>query len=206
MPSVSSTLRNSYGSESVKFILIRHGEATHNVGAETEGDAAYENPAYRNSHLTAKGVQQTTDAGKKIASTITTDAAALWCSPLQRCLQTAENVMKSVNVPLDQMYLHDSLLERLGRGHVCNTRAPTSEIRRDWPDFNANMLPDVGPEWKGIEGRQSVKLRMTMLVEHLKRVYAGAKDPVIIVSHHDALLDLIGYSFKNAEFMVTDLS
>jgi len=205
MPSVSSTLRNSYGNQSVKFILIRHGEATHNVGAETEGDAAYENPAYRNSHLTAKGVQQATDTGNKIASTVTTDAAALWCSPLQRCLQTAENVMKSVDVPLDQMYLHDSLLERLGRGHVCNMRAPTSEIRRDWSDFNANMLPDVGPEWKGIEGRHSVKLRMTMLVEHLKRVYAGAKDPVIIVSHHDALLDLIGYSFKNAEFMVTDL-
>lgn len=202
----SSTLRNSYGNESVKFILIRHGEATHNTGAETEGDAAYENPAYRNSVLTDKGIQQAADAGKKIASTITTKAAALWCSPLQRCLQTADNVMKSVNVPLDQMYLHDSLLERLGRGHVCNIRAPTGEIRRDWPDFNANMLPDVGPEWKGIEGRQSVKLRMTMLVEHLKRVYAGATDPVIIVSHHDALFDLIGYSFKNAEFLVTDLS
>jgi len=201
-----STLRNSYGNESVKFILIRHGEATHNTGAETEGDAAYENPAYRNSVLTAKGVQQAADAGKKIASTVTTKAAALWCSPLQRCLQTAENVMKSVEVPLDQMYLHDSLLERLGRGHVCNIRAPTGEIRRDWPDFNANMLPDVGPEWRGIEGRQSVKLRMTMLVEHLKRVYAGATDPVIIVSHHDALFELIGYSFKNAEFLVTDLS
>ena len=201
-----STLRNSYAKESVKFILIRHGEATHNTGAETEGDAAYENPAYRNSVLTAKGVQQAADAGKKIASTVTTKAAALWCSPLQRCLQTADNVMKSVEVPLDQMYLHDSLLERLGRGHVCNMRAPTSEIRRDWPDFNANMLPDVGPEWKGIEGRQSVKLRMTMLMEHLKRVYAGATDPVIIVSHHDALFDLIGYSFKNAEFLVTDLS
>jgi len=188
----------------VKFILIRHGEATHNVGAETEGDKAYENPAYRNAELTAKGVQQATDAGHKIAK-LSTDAAALWCSPLQRCLQTAENVMKSVNVPLDQMYVHDSLLERLGRGHVCNMRATTSEIRRDWPDFNANMLPDVGPEWRGIEGRQSVKLRMTMLMEHLKRVYAGAKDPVIIVSHHDALFDLIGYSFKNAEYMITDL-
>jgi len=201
-----STLRNSHGNESVKFILIRHGEATHNVGAETEGDAAYENPAYRNSHLTAKGVQQATETGRKIASTVTMKAAALWCSPLQRCLQTAENVMKSVEVPLDQMYLHDSLLERLGRGHVCNMRAPTGEIRRDWPDFNANMLPDVGPEWKGIEGRQSVKLRMTMLMEHLKRVYAGATDPVIIVSHHDALFNLIGYSFKNAEYMLTDLS
>jgi broad specificity phosphatase PhoE len=189
----------------VKFILIRHGEATHNVGAETEGDAAYENPAYRNSQLTTKGVQQATDAGLKIASTLTTDAAALWCSPLQRCMMTAEHVMKSVNVPLEQMYLHDSLLERLGRGHVCNMRASTSEIRRDWPDFNTNMLPDVGPEWRGIEGRQSVKLRMTMLMEHLKRVYAGEKDPVIIISHHDALLDLVGYSFKNAEYMITDL-
>ena len=190
----------------VKFILIRHGEATHNVGAETEGDAAYENPAYRNSQLTEKGVKQATEAGMKIASTLATDAAALWCSPLQRCMMTAEHVMKSVNVPLEQMYLHDSLLERLGRGHVCNMRASTSEIRRDWPDFNANMLPDVGPEWRGIEGRQSVKLRMTMLMEHLKRVYAGEKDPVIIISHHDALLDLVGYSFKNAEYMITDLS
>ncbi len=77
-----STLRNSCSNESVKFILIRHGEATHNLGAETEGDAAYENPAYRNSHLTEKGVNQATDAGRKIASTMTSSAAALWCSPL----------------------------------------------------------------------------------------------------------------------------
>ena len=189
----------------VKFILIRHGEGTHNLGAETEGDAAYENPAYRNSHLTEKGVQQAADAGLKIASTMTSSAAALWCSPLQRCMQTAEQVMKSVDVPLNHMYLHDSLLERLGRGHVCNMRAPTGEIRRDWPDFNANLLPDVGPEWKGIEGRQSVKFRMTMLLEHLKRVYAGSTEPVIIVSHHDALFEILGFSLKNADYVVTDL-
>ena len=58
---------------------------------------------------------------------------------------------------------------------------------------------------RGIEGRQSVKFRMTMLLEHLKRVYAESAEPVIIVSHHDALFEILGMSLKNAEYVVTDL-
>jgi len=189
----------------VKFIVIRHGEATHNVGAEVEGDSAYENPAYRDASLTAKGVNQTSAAGKAIAAEYP-KVAAIWSSPLRRCLQTAENVMESVGYPADSLYVHDSLLERLGRGHICNTRALTKDIRGAFPDFKTEFLPDSGPEWNGPEPHQSVMLRMTMLIEHLKRVYAGAEHPVLIVSHHDAIFEVLGRSLKNAEFVVTDFA
>ena len=84
----------------VKFILVRHGEATHNVGAETEGDSAYENPAYRDAALTVKGEKQTADAGKEIAVTYP-KVAAVWSSPLRRCIQTSTNIMKSIEVTAD---------------------------------------------------------------------------------------------------------
>jgi len=187
----------------VKFIVIRHGEATHNVGAETEGDSAYDNPAYRDAALTAKGITQASEAGKAIATEYP-KVAAIWSSPLRRCLQTAENVMASIGYPADNLYVHDSLLERQGRGHICNTRSLTKDIRRAFPDFKTEFLPDCGPEWNGPEPRQSVMLRMIMLIEHLKRVYIGAEHPVLLVSHHDALFEVLGVSFKNAEWIDTE--
>jgi len=59
----------------VTFLLIRHGQAEHNVGAETEGEAAYQNPAYRNSRLTAEGERQVRAAGHAIARTTPVAAA-----------------------------------------------------------------------------------------------------------------------------------
>ncbi len=191
-------------SQPVKFIFIRHGEAAHNVGAENEGDGAYKNPGFRNANLTAKGYEQVANAGRMISINVTTRAASIWSSPLQRCLQTATCVLESVNVPSNQMFVHDALLERLGDGQVCNERDSTSSIRSEWPKFNAVMLPDVGPEWDSREDLESVKLRMTMLVTYLKEVYAGATSPVIIVSHYEALFEILGHSLKNAEYVVTE--
>jgi broad specificity phosphatase PhoE len=188
----------------VKFILVRHGEGIHNLAARTEGNKAYADPANRDAHLTDKGIAQAKEAGVTIKRQFP-KAVALWCSPLTRCIQTAMNIMDSVEVPADALYLHDNLLERQRRSNICNYRAELKDIKSSWPQFNTDFVPDVSAHWVGEEKGHVVKLRMTMLLEHLKRVYAGATDPVIIVCHQESLFEVLGVELSNAEYVITEL-
>ena len=154
--------------------------------------------------MTRSGDEQTVNAGKEIAAIFSSKACALWSSPLTRCMQTSVNIMASVSVPPERVFLHDNLLERMGRGHVCNLRDTRDDIVSKWSLFNADALPDYGPVWAGAEPRASVRDRMQMLVLHLRQVYATEELPVIVVSHHDALLDLVGVSLKNGEYALID--
>ncbi len=112
--------------------------------------------------------------------------------------------MASVSVPPEHVFVHDNLLERMGRGHVCNIRDSRDDLASKWPQFNADALPDHGPTWAASEPPASVRDRMHMLILHLRHVYAMEELPVIVVSHHDALLELIGTSLKNGELSVID--
>ena len=181
------------------FILVRHGEETHNLAAETEGDAAYSNPAHRDARLTPKGVQQARDAGVAIAATWP-NVTAVWSSPLTRCIQTATHILNSVKVPAGSLFLHDYLLERQMKDNVCNYRAETTEIREEWPEFKAHYLPSVVSHWVEEEPGHVVKQRMMMLLEHLKRKYTSGT--VLIVCHQDSIYEVIGRALANAEFVV----
>jgi broad specificity phosphatase PhoE len=123
-------------------------------------------------------------------------------SPLTRCIQTSINIMAAVSVAPDHVYVNDNLLERMGRGHVCNHRATRADIVSKWPLFNCDALPDDGPVWTGAESCASVRCRMRMLLRHLQHEYAGEELPVIVVSHHDSLFELLGSSLKNGEYAV----
>ena len=115
------------------------------------------------------------------------------------------NIMDSVEVPADALYLHDNLLERQRRSNICNYRAELKDIKNSWPQFNTDFVPDISAHWVGEEKGHVVKLRMTMLLEHLKRVYAGATDPVIIVCHQESLFEVLGVELNNAEYVITEL-
>jgi broad specificity phosphatase PhoE len=154
--------------------------------------------------VSISGHEQTVGSGRDIAANIAPKVCALWSSPLTRCIETSANIMASVSVACDQVYLNDNLLERMGRGHVCNHRASRGDIVSRWPLFKADALPDNGPVWTGAEPATSVRCRMQMLVRHLQQEYAAEDSPVIVVSHHDALLALTGKSLKNGEYVVFD--
>jgi hypothetical protein len=110
--------------------------------------------------------------------------------------------MSFVRVPPDRVYLSDNLLERMGRGHVCNHRATRDDIISTWPLFNCDALPDSGPVWDGAEPCESVRCRMRMVIRYLQQEYAGSELPVIVVSHHDSLFELVGRSLSNGEYAV----
>jgi len=179
------------------FVLVRHGEAEHNVGFREQGESAYENPAYRDARLTEEGIEQAKDL-KEILSHLS--FVAVWSSPLTRCIQTAIHINNGDGI----MYLHDSLLERLGEGHVCNERKTKAEINANYPDCTTVFLPDSPPSWSEREGRSSVFARAYGFLEFLRFIYSDKTedDHVLIVTHHDWIEILTNKSLKNGQHII----
>ncbi len=183
------------------FVFLRHGEASHNVAQREVGDSAYEDPQWRDAHLSPRGHEQTLAAGEEIAARFGTHFQAIWCSPLSRCIQTALNVQQNIRAP--SRFLHDSLLERLGGGHVCNERMEKVDVVIQYPGWQTHLLPNMPQQWGSTrEHEESVRMRMKSLLLHLEEKYAGATHPILVVSHHDAIEALFGLSLRNGEFHV----
>lgn len=183
------------------ILFLRHGEADHNVAQRTDGDSAYEDPRWRDARLSHRGHEQTLAAGEEIAARFGSQFQAVWSSPLTRCVQTSENAMKSIRAP--HHILHDSLLERLGGGHICNERSAKVDIVLQHPGWQIQYLPHDGPRWGSIrEPEDSVRMRMTSLLLYLEDKYRDAVRPILVVSHHDAIQALFGVSLRNGEFHI----
>ncbi len=185
-----------------KFIFVRHGEAEHNVAFHEVGAAAFTDTKYRDAPLTQKGIEQAKATGQALAELPILD---IWSSPLTRCIQTAEEIYEEVNVR--DLYLHDSLLERLGGGHACNERKQLSELKKSYGLWSMEFLPDLPPFWSTRENHISLQRRMLSFVLLLARLYRDVPEGahVLIVGHSDAISQLIRRPIKNAEHVVMTL-
>lgn len=183
------------------ILFLRHGEAEHNVAQRQHGDIAYEDPQWRDAALSSRGHEQALMAGEHIAASFGSRFQAIWSSPLTRCIQTALDAQQSIQT--SHHILHDSLLERLGGGHVCNERAEKVDIVIRFPGWQAHNLPKHGPEWGSVrEPIESVQTRMRSLLLFLEDTYKEARHPILVVTHHDAIEALFGISLRNGEFYV----
>lgn len=186
-----------------KFIFVRHGEATHNVAFHISNDeSVFLDKKYEDAPLTEEGVKQCQTTGKALFSYRILD---IWCSPLTRTIQTAEEIFEEVNC--GQIYLHDNLLEKLGGGHICNQRKDKSILKKKYEIWDTSFLPEFPPFAIERESTSVVHSRMLMLILYLVELYKNYDNNshILIVSHHDAISCLTGKSLKNAEFFVSTL-
>jgi broad specificity phosphatase PhoE len=185
-----------------KFIFVRHGEAEHNVAFHKEGDAAFTNPAYKDAPLTEEGRKQARATGEALRDLPILD---IWSSPLTRAIQTGEEIYEEVNA--QEVWLHDSLLERQGGGHVCNERKYKMDLRKAFPMWRREFLPEMQPMWFDAENDTSLQRRMLSFILLLAHIYRDvpADSHVVIVSHANALGALLHRSFKNAEYVIMSL-
>lgn len=185
------------------FIFVRHGQAAHNVAAHgPEGDAAYLNEAYKDAPLTEEGKAQAKATGEALANC---NIVGMWSSPLTRCIQTADEIFELTSA--QDLYLHDSLLEILGGGHVCNDRKTRRELKKAYPHCNLENIPDYPPMWILRENSYSVTNRMMSFCFLLAEIYKDMSEDsyVVIVSHWGAIQALTGAALKNAEFVIKTL-
>jgi broad specificity phosphatase PhoE len=188
-----------------KFIFVRHGEAEHNYASHNGlGDKAFTDPKYKNAPLTAKGKQQAMAAGQDLREK-GYPILDIWASPLTRTIETAEEIYEEINC--GELWLHDSLLERLGGGHVCNERHYASNINKMFPIWKRDFLPEFPPFWLERENQTSLQRRMLSFVLLLAEMYKNVRegDCVLLVGHADAIFSLTRRSLKNAEYVVMTL-
>lgn len=181
------------------FLFVRHGQAEHNTAAERVGDAAYEDPLYQDAHLTELGHQQAKAAGRTIAALQNRRNVHVYSSPLSRCIQTAEGILEA-GVKASSFTLHDMLLERLHKNHICNARKTPIEIRSQFPRWDTRFLPLYPPLFSSqSEPYESVSLRMRAFVEYLQQYYEDNYTMIVIVSHHDAIESLLHLKLANGQ-------
>lgn len=185
-----------------RFIFVRHGEATHNVAFHEEGESAFQDEKHRDAQLTEKGKEQACKLAQELASY---KILELWCSPLTRCIQTAEEIFEETSC--NTLYLHDNLLERQGGSHVCNERKTKSELQNLYPCWKFTYLSEFPSRWKERENQTSLYTRMLMFVLVLAHLYGNYNEDsyIVIVGHNDAISALIGKSLKNCEYSICTL-
>lgn len=184
-----------------KFIFVRHGEAEHNVGYHTEGVTAFSNPKYKDAPLTEKGKEQARKAARALADMKILD---IWCSPLTRTIETAEEIFEETSAT--SIYLHDSLLETLGGNHVCNERLPKYKLKEKYKGWDMTLLPEMPACWFQREPVLSVRQRMTMFMLWAKEMYKDVPNDkyILVVTHKDAIWSISGKEMTNCEYIILE--
>jgi broad specificity phosphatase PhoE len=187
-----------------KFIFVRHGEAQHNVDFRTKGQRAFSDLNNKDASLTPTGIEQA-KATAKALEPYALNVVDIWSSPLTRAIQTAEEILEETSSWT--MYVHDSLLERQGGGHICNDRKKLSELKEKFPTLDTTFLPEYPSLWIERENETSLQRRMLSFVLLLAQMYKDVSEGsyVILVGHADAIFSLTKKSLKNAEFVILTL-
>ena len=180
------------------FIFLRHGEAQHNVAYKEHGASVFKDEAYRDPPLTSKGEGQASAVGKSLFSYPILD---IWCSPLTRCIQTAENIFEEINV--NNIYFHDALLELQVGGYTVCQRKPKAELKEKYGCWTLDFLADIPAVWTSVEPLSILRARMMMFLSYLAHFYRDKPETshVLIISHQYAIHSLTGVSLKTAEFV-----
>ena len=184
----------------LKFILLRHAEADHNVAFHTSNNdkMTFFKKELQDSKLTENGKIQAQTVAKEIAEKYA-KVVAIWSSSLQRCIQTADEIFEEVNV--NEYYINDNLIERQIPGYYFNYRTEKTKLKELYNHINMDYIPEIPGFWTKMENDYVLRSRMYMIIMLLLDLYSGSDGVVIIVSHNDAINTLMGKSLKNAEYV-----
>lgn len=196
--------------------FIRHGQATHNVDAETRGEHAYFDPIHTDAELTDVGHVQTRSARSSFPESET--FTAIYCSPSRRCRQTLMNAA-GYHADAQTVYLDDRLMEPQGDAY-CNKRlnrdalGAATAIPAHWDLSGVSHTNPFDVLKEGYTsagaGYHQFSARIADFTAYLRSRH-GSGDQILIVSHHDWIRTWfknhlgLTVSPKNAEVLTADL-
>jgi broad specificity phosphatase PhoE len=187
----------------MKFYFIRHGHAEHNAAYDKLQDkSVYRSLDYKDSHLTAKGINQIKEIELPVKLPRKMDR--VYSSPLTRCIQTARILMGEREI----LHLHDGLMETQGP-FPCNWRPDIDTFRNSLSyyilkDVNSTYTPYTKYYLTNIsETDEEMKERVTTTLEQIKKECSNL-DNILIVTHNDWLESLFGRPFKNGEVLCVE--
>lgn len=188
----------------MKLYLVRHGFAYHNLAAEKYGQKAYFMEQFEDAPLTDIGIKQANNL-KNILNPIT--FKDIYCSPLQRCIQTCDNCIDSNSYIL----LDDRLMEPQGE-HLCNKRKQIPCLKKLLLDMsNKYKLFNVSEAYHFDKENESLIIsRINDFTKMIKDKYKK-DDNILIITHHDWLYKFLklttgfSHSFKNCELKILEV-
>jgi len=155
---------------SVKLLLIRHGQIRANVAGRWHG--ATDSP------LTAIGKRQAERVARRVGQFFP-DVRAIYTSPLQRCLNTAQAISDATGEPVQ---IIDDLRE-YGIGELENTRFKSLAEKHDF-FRRTHSDHDFAP--RGGDSLNAVAERIVAALQHIHAAHDDAEH-VAIVSHGAAM-------------------
>ena len=184
----------------LKFILIRHAEATHNVAfnESNKDPSVFYKQEHKDAKLTEKGKTQANNLAKELAEKFPS-ISAIWSSSLQRSIQTADEIFEETNAT--EYYIHDNLIERQTPGYYFNYRTEKSKLKEQYGHINMEFIPELSALWTIQENEYALRSRMYMIIMLLLDLYKNINKTIIIVGHADAIYTLTGKNLKNAEYI-----
>tara|TARA_Y100000389_G_C17435700_1_gene505365 strand:+ start:1217 stop:1792 length:576 start_codon:yes stop_codon:yes gene_type:complete len=163
----------------VKLYYVRHGHSFHNELYEKIGEKAYMHPSVKSSSLTSKGIEQTNALKQEIID-LKIDIDLILVSPLDRCLQTVEYIIKDTNktpeiISLDEMIEYEI-------SDMANYRKDKSELMETYPFVNFKYINDifVSPNEDNID---LLKKRIKSFNHFLSLINKNSYSTILIVGH-----------------------
>lgn len=181
-----------------RFILVRHGEATHNAAYHERGVSVFEEDQYKDAPLTEKGVEQARELATKLAEKYAGKTVSIWTSPLTRAIQTAEELFEEMDSTMT-LYAHDGFLEFQDFKNKANHRSMRKEIKERFPHVDLRLIPEIPAFW--VETEPSVLIRNRMRAALLTICELVSTPLIVIVSHAHAIQALIGEKLDNCDFI-----
>ena len=161
---------------------IRHGEATHNIGFQTEGESAYFSSEHQDSLLTRLGEQQARECR------IPREVTLIAISPLRRALRTEELAHKPEKA---RRVVLEALCE-FPRGHAPNLRYTLRNPgfqQLDWSDVPTGRDPwELGV----LETQEELERRVRELRAWIQDAEDSGCTGLALVAHTSVLQELTG--------------
>jgi broad specificity phosphatase PhoE len=154
------------------LVVIRHGESLSNTGSIVNGDPL-ESEKYP---LTEKGMAQVASSAKELSSSIS-EVRWVYVSPLLRTRQTAQILMKNLNLDSSKMILDYTITES-GMGSF--------EGRAIDPDLMRN--PDWAKQFFG-ESQADVSSRVKAFLNRVKVLHP--QDTILVVTHGTPMVEIV---------------
>ena len=169
--------------------FLRHGFALHNQEYIKRGESAFFDITTIDSELVDLGKEQAKKAGV-ILKDINFDF--ILCSPLIRCIQTA-----NLTVPNKKVILDDLLLEPQGL-HICNKRKDKDILENILKNFNNDFdLTNVKNNYEfNKENESEIKNRTNLLLNKINDLKKNGALNILIVSHHDFINKFFKYNLN----------
>jgi len=162
--------------------MIRHGEIASNVNKVYAGRSP--------EPLTEKGIQQARQVSEKLKSL---KIDALYSSPIQRALQTAQIVGEHIGI---DPVVNDAFRElEMGPWEGMSEHDVAKEYPDEWVLWNKN------PAELKLPGRETLNELLERVIEGVRNIYHEARSPNIVIVTHVAVIRvlLLWYAEKSLD-------